>query len=357
MASGTPKQGSRADRYAFWNELESQVRELFNRQQPGKLIASITNEEWDVYDGLGDGRLTKPLHELFGSLAAQAASAVGRRNRPQRRDDLLDLLAETSPHFEPFSGACNRVEDGTRSGLFPDVILAFADWCAARKARALIDMETPPGGEAGSDTKDAAPNLVSQAEPDEIFRREHDVWVLRFNQQTVHIPHYKGLGYIAELLRRPYVPIEAAELAGPRLPSNGPVKTRSAVKHPSLLADPGIKMATPKIIKNMHGALDEMRAELAGLPRDLLSNQRRADLEKKISHVEKYLREVKNNRGESRKVAGPAQRARSAVTKAINEAIEKISKKLPDLADHLEKCIDTGSTLMYAPPNDLDWSF
>lgn len=207
-------------------------------------------------------------------------------------------------------------------------------------------------------TNTPTPKPLAQSELRALFRREDDVWALQFNQETAHITHYKGLAYISELLRRPYVAIEAAEFAGPRLPSGGPVKMRSAVKTASVLVEPGLKMATPKIIKNMQSALDEMKAELAGLPQgDLLSNQRREELEKKILRVERYLREVKNNRGQPRKVAGPAQRARSSVTKAISEAIEKISKKLPALADHLQKSIDTGSTLMYAPINDPDWSF
>jgi hypothetical protein len=47
-----------------------------------------------------------------------------------------------------------------------------------------------------------------------VFRKEKEIWTLSFEARTVRVSHRVGLSYIAELLRNPGVPIEAAVLVG-----------------------------------------------------------------------------------------------------------------------------------------------
>ena len=199
-----------------------------------------------------------------------------------------------------------------------------------------------------------------QHEPAAIFRRDGDMWTLRFNGETKHVQHYKGVGYIAELIRRPNIPIEATELAGLVLPANVPVNPGSTTATRANFApELGIEKADPEAIANVRNALVERQVELTELPRDFSTSDRRAKLEDEIARLEQYLSEVVNDKGQPRKENGIAQRVRPAVTKAIREAIEKITERHPDLGNHLQTSIRTGTVMMYEkePAVLPDWSF
>jgi hypothetical protein len=175
------------------------------------------------------------------------------------------------------------------------------------------------------------------------FRKDGEIWTLSFERKAVHVTDKLGLDYIAELLRKPRVPIESAQLAGADVDST------------KLAAVPGIPLSNEKTIKAVRADLVEKRTELAGLQQ---SNwPRKGVLQEKIAKLEKYLGEVETHHGKARKVAGTAQRSRTSVTNAINRAIEHISRHHPDLALHLKESIKTGTTLIYAPVVLPDWQF
>jgi hypothetical protein len=176
-----------------------------------------------------------------------------------------------------------------------------------------------------------------------VFRKEGSIWTISFGGKVVHIADAVGLGYIAELLRHPRVAIEALELAGAQAETAWQVQAS------------GIPMADETTIKAVKADLEERRLALARLQKN--DWPRRGELQEEISKLEKYLTEVTNNRSQPRKVAGTAQRSRTAVTNAINRAIAQVSVEHPALGRHLKESIKTGTAPVYAPAELPDWRY
>lgn len=177
-----------------------------------------------------------------------------------------------------------------------------------------------------------------------VFRKDREIWTLSFAGKAVSVADtLLGLGYMAELLRRPRVAIEAAVLAG------------TSVESTKLVGLRGIPLADDTTIKAVRAELTERKAELAGLgARDWT---RKGALQEEVSKLEQYLGNVGTHQDQVRKVAGTAQRSRTSVTNAINRAIEHISAQHPDLGRHLEESIKTGTAPIYAPVELPDWQF
>jgi hypothetical protein len=59
--------------------------------------------------------------------------------------------------------------------------------------------------------------------------------------------------------------------------------------------------------------------------------------------------------GRSRRLGSAAERARSAVTWRIRNAIRKIATAHPPLGRHLDNAVRTGTYCAYAPERAVDW--
>jgi hypothetical protein len=60
--------------------------------------------------------------------------------------------------------------------------------------------------------------------------------------------------------------------------------------------------------------------------------------------------------GRARNLSDPAEKARTAVTWRIRNAIKKIGQAHPELGRHLEVSIRTGIFCVYAPDRRILWS-
>ena len=60
--------------------------------------------------------------------------------------------------------------------------------------------------------------------------------------------------------------------------------------------------------------------------------------------------------GKTRKIGSTIEKARSAVTWRIRNAIKKLEPNHPKLAKHLSKSIKTGTFCSYQPEVDIDWT-
>jgi hypothetical protein len=199
-----------------------------------------------------------------------------------------------------------------------------------------------------------APDRVPPAE--NVFRREPNMWALTFEGKTAHVGDFLGMEYIAELLRHPRTPIEAAALGVTVQPKKDvAVGTDDERITKATAVMPGIPKADPKAIKAVKNALADRQSELTGASED--SSPSRTQLEDEISKLQQYLSQVEGHRGQARVAGGVAQRSRSRVKHAIDRAIGKIAGQHPSLGRHLEASIQTGTTLIYMPVEVPDWHF
>jgi hypothetical protein len=176
-----------------------------------------------------------------------------------------------------------------------------------------------------------------------LFRREHDTWLLSFAGKTARLHHVIGLTYLAEALRSAGREIEALVLTGGQT-ENLPVDI-----------GPGIEMATDKSIREARKLLKERQVALV----ELKSNDwaKRGQLEEEIGKIKIYLGQSTNIRGHARKAGGQTEKARKAVGGAISTAMKKIRQLHPELAQHLTDSVHTGNAVVYLPKTAIDWDF
>lgn len=165
------------------------------------------------------------------------------------------------------------------------------------------------------------------------------IWIIG----TAPMRPLKGFGYLHRLLCCPDVPLAALELAaagGPRI-----------VQPPVERSDRQALAVYRKRIADLDAELAEARdwSDLGRLDRlDRLEAERDALLSE--------LSAAAGLDGRTRGTGSSAERARVAVTKAINTAIDRIADTNPDLARHLKDAVHTGTECCYRPTAGTpDW--
>ena len=172
------------------------------------------------------------------------------------------------------------------------------------------------------------------------WKRAGDIWIIRFDERTIHVKHAKGLADLGVLLSRPGQSVEALELyAGPEAP-------RSSAPEP--VVDRRALAAYRSRLTELAGELEqaEQRGDLAW------SERVQAEKEELLEH----LQQITGFGGRVRTEANPAERARKAVSARIRDAIAKIGCHDPDLAAHLTAAVSTGATCLYQPERPIAWS-
>jgi non-specific serine/threonine protein kinase len=97
--------------------------------------------------------------------------------------------------------------------------------------------------------------------------------------------------------------------------------------------------------------LNDLRQELNEAER-FNDFQRKTQAQNELQAIAEYLASAVGIGGRDRKTSSDAERARSAVTKCIKKAIEKIGDAIPSLGSHLAARIKTGYFCSYNPHPD-----
>ncbi|MGZ4792660.1 MAG: ATP-binding protein [Ilumatobacteraceae bacterium] len=170
------------------------------------------------------------------------------------------------------------------------------------------------------------------------LRRAGALWQISYAGHQASVVDSKGMGDIAVLLANPGVDVHALRLMG----------SADASGSAGAMAD--------------RVALDAYRRRLADLDDDAeqaardhdLARIERAAAERDTLLTE--LRRVTTATGEQRQFANhPAERARKAVSARIRAAMASIAEVLPELADHLDRTIVTGTQCRYAGGAAVSW--
>jgi hypothetical protein len=196
---------------------------------------------------------------------------------------------------------------------------------------------------------------AKQATPDNKFVRDGDVRCISYGDETVQLPHLVGLEYIAILLRCPGKPIACTVIMGlssagkPVLPSKQPSHDdfpQEEIDQPVLEGEDVGDILDERAIAQYKKRARELEEEIKAAKEvgaDWDINPRMAELE----HIEEYLR-TETWKGRSRKFSNDEEKARLAVKKAIDRALDKIAIKAPKAGTHLTATIQTGTSATYA---------
>jgi hypothetical protein len=102
-------------------------------------------------------------------------------------------------------------------------------------------------------------------------------------------------------------------------------------------------------------ALGELKRRVAELDdqldnaRALGNGERAARLEGERDAIAEEVSRSLGLGGRGRRAAGPAERARVAVTLGLRRAIAAVKKELPEVGEHLRRSIRTGAACSYDP--------
>lgn len=212
---------------------------------------------------------------------------------------------------------------------------------------------------AGRGIEAARPTPVRNpsAAIDRLFRKEGDYWVLSSSGAVVHMKDSKGMHYIARLLRNPGREFHVLDLVGEGLVAAGegcPGPSRAAL---TMGGQHGRAEAVTYILDSRAKA--EYRRRLTELGEELEEAERNHDtgravqLRAEVEFISEELAAAVGLRGRDRSAASNAERARSAVTKRIKDAIARIYGANPTLGHHLTTAIKTGLFCVYVA--DLEW--
>jgi tetratricopeptide (TPR) repeat protein len=168
-----------------------------------------------------------------------------------------------------------------------------------------------------------------------VFRREGDHWCVVFEGRTVRVRDLKGMRYLAQLLAHPGRELHVLDLVAAE------TGQQTALGDAGEMLDERAKTAYRRRlveieddIEQAHALGDARREEQADAERDFL--------------VRELARAIGLG-GRDRRAASTSERARSGVTRAVRQGIARIGEHHPELGEHLDHAVRTGTYCAYVP--------
>jgi hypothetical protein len=159
-------------------------------------------------------------------------------------------------------------------------------------------------------------------------------WVLTLGGRRVEVADRVGVRYLSLLLTNPGRAIPASQLVAG-------ADTALPAPAAQVVLDDRAKDEYRRRLTALATALDQAEDDGDDHRVELLRDEREALLEE--------LRSATGLHGQSRTFAGPAERARTSVRKALMRAIEEISTVEPAIGKRILASVSTGSTCCYSP--------
>jgi hypothetical protein len=180
-----------------------------------------------------------------------------------------------------------------------------------------------------------------------IYRLEGDFWTVSYGDRVVRLKDSKGMRYIAQLLRHPGEEHLVLDLVGrdegapPRIATDLSIGGRTLGEE---VVDARAIAAYRHRLVELRDALEE--AEGFG------DRGKCSALRSEMEELAQHLSEALGLGGRSRRATSDLERARSAVTKRIRDAIKRLHRDNPSLGDYLGRTIRTGYFCVYTPNAD-----
>jgi hypothetical protein len=157
--------------------------------------------------------------------------------------------------------------------------------------------------------------------------REGDVWALSWRGRETRVKDSKGLRDLATLLSAPGKEVAALDLYG------GPTEHDTGE-----VLDATAREAYKRRLRQLEDA--ESLSEPEAVERELLLEQ---------------LAGAYGLGGRVRRTGSSAEKARSAVTARVRDAVKRIAALDPELGRHLVHSVRTGTFCSYAPETPVAW--
>jgi tetratricopeptide (TPR) repeat protein len=168
------------------------------------------------------------------------------------------------------------------------------------------------------------------------FLKDANSWKLSFDGYMVQAPEVKGFYDIEKMLTQPHQLFHCAELMGSTLNSQGE------------------KLIDEKARKKYQEKILDLQSDLEEAEK--LSDFARVEkLQEEYDQLIAHLSQSLNLKGRIKETGSTVEKARSAVTWRIRNAIARIEQCHPMLGAHLSNAIKTGTLCSYKPDRSIPW--
>lgn len=191
----------------------------------------------------------------------------------------------------------------------------------------------------GNVQKHFSPPLFTEisANVENCFRKDTMGWRVSYDNKQMQLPEVKGFYDIQKLLDQPRQLFHCTELMGSALNEKGEQMFDSKAK----------RQYEKKMLELQNYMQDaEMHGDFARLEK----------LQDEYDGLIIYLSQALGINRKARQTGSTVEKARSAVTWRIRNAIGKIEAQHPQLGAHLSNAIKTGTFCSYQPERDLSWA-
>ena len=191
-----------------------------------------------------------------------------------------------------------------------------------------------------------------------LFIQPNDYWTIRYQGHTALIKSTRGLHYLSVLLRDPGREFHVRELLAYPLDASAPSGGIAASKQVTGGLFSGFPLLDAHAKAEYKRRINQLRHELEEAQR-VNDAQRETEIQNELQAICDNLASAVGLSGRDRKTSSDAERARSAVTKCIKKAIQKIGEAIPLLGYHFTDSIKTGYFCSYNPQPDhrVAWKF
>lgn len=197
----------------------------------------------------------------------------------------------------------------------------------------------------------AAPSTTPPEQPVasiNVFRREGDYWSVIFDGRTVRVRDLKGMRYLARLLADPgreyhVLDLVAAEIGRDTHADSGRAAhlARPALGDAGEILDARARDAYRRRLVEIDDDIEQARA--------IGDDERAAQADTERGFLVRELARAFGLSGRGRRAASASERARAGVTRAVRQAIARIGEHHPQLGEHLNRTVRTGTYCAYFP--------
>ncbi|QEV49542.1 transcriptional regulator [Streptomyces vinaceus] len=302
-------------------------------------------------------------------LDAQVRIALARGDVKTARDAAREL-AEVAVRFESSALAAAAVRargevllaegDATSaSELFADAVRAWSELGAPYETAECRLRLADAHGVLGNLRAEALERATARAELERIARapaadeqprgtpepnafvREGDYWKVVLDDRRVTVRDSKGMHHLARLLAAPGREFHVLDLAAADSEDPEAATRLSRAGDLGPLLDDRAKEMYRRRLAEIEEDIEEARAD------NDIARREQTKLEREFLMGE--LARAVGLGGRDRRAGAASERARAAVTQAVRKAIGRLREAAPELADHLDRTIRTGTYCAYVP--------
>ncbi|MGH8008707.1 MAG: response regulator [Candidatus Binatia bacterium] len=306
-------------------------------------------------------------HEALAKVAAEAPDlilldvlmpgmdgfAVCRRLKEQEETQLIPVVIMTAlgAREDRITGIEAGADDFLTKPVDPQELLARVQ--TAVKFKQAIDRKIKGQG-PGKKADGSAPSAEAPANS---FRQEGEYWTVAYQGTAVRVRDVIGIRYLAYLLRYPHqqihvLDLEASVEGSAKGISPSSTKTRDATAFADLSVRPGLGDAGEILDSQAKAAykqrLQELRVELEDA-QTCNDPGRATRAQQDIDFLTQEIVSGVGLGGRDRLAASAAERARVNVTRAIKDALRRLSTYHAALGKDLTGTLNTGAYCSYTP--------